>query len=99
MVPEVPLPYAPREEIKNLCENVLREVATRHHITIIELSVMTDHIRMVVALLPTMSISKDLHFLKGASSDEIFKRIPVFRNRYPRGESFGAKLFFEKTIL
>ena len=38
------------ENIKKLCEDILREIADRHHIIIIELSVMPDHIHMVVSL-------------------------------------------------
>jgi putative transposase len=60
------------EDIKKLCENILREIADRHHIIIIELSVMPDHIHMVVSLPTTMSVSNALHLLKGASSHEIF---------------------------
>ena len=50
-----------KQENKNLCEKKLRAVAFRHEIKIIELSVMPDHIHIVVSLLPTMSVSKALH--------------------------------------
>ena len=83
-----------REEIKKLCEDVLRDVAQRHHITIVELSVMPDHIHMVAALPATMSVSQALHLLKGASSHEIFQRIPAFRLRYPRGAFWSPGKFF-----
>src|SRR4030042_536653 len=71
-----------REENKNLCETILREIAQRHHITIIELSVMPDHIHTVVALPTTMSVSQAFHKLKGASAYEMFKQVPGFRARY-----------------
>ena len=82
------------EEIKKLCEDVLREIAQKHHITIIELSVMPDHIHMVVSLPTTMSVSKALHLLKGTSSHEIFKQIPTFRKRYPRGAFWSPGKFY-----
>ena len=47
-----------QEENKNLYEKILREIAERHHITIIELSVMPDHIHAVVKIPTTLSISK-----------------------------------------
>ncbi len=83
-----------QEQIQKLIEDVLRDVAQRHHITVIELSVMPDHIHMVAALPATMSVSSALHLLKGASSHEIFKQIPAFRRRYPRGAFWSPGKFF-----
>ena len=83
-----------REENKNLCEEVLHEVAKRHHIEINELSVMPDHIHTVVEIPPTMSVSKALQLLKGASSREIFKVRPNFRKRYPKGHLWSPGKFY-----
>ena len=83
-----------REENKNLCEEVLHEVAKRHHIEINELSVMPDHIHTVVEIPPTMSVSKALQLLKGASSREIFKMRPNFRKRYPKGHLWSPGKFY-----
>jgi REP element-mobilizing transposase RayT len=47
-----------REENKKLCEDILHDIAKRHHITITEMSVMPDHIHMVVELPTTMSVSQ-----------------------------------------
>ena len=83
-----------REENKKLCEEILHEVAQRHHIEITELSVMPDHIHAVVALPTTMSISQAFHLLKGASSHELFKRKPAFRRRYARGHFWSPGKFY-----
>ena len=83
-----------QEGIKNLCEEILREIAQRHHIKIIEMSVMPDHIHMVVELPSTMSVSQAFHLLKGASSREILKQIPVFRARYSRGHFWSPGKFY-----
>jgi putative transposase len=83
-----------QEEHKNLCEDILRDVAQRHHITITELSVMPDHIHAVVALPTTMSISQAFHLFKGASSRELFKQKPSFRLRYPRGHFWSPAKFY-----
>jgi putative transposase len=83
-----------REENKKLCEEVLHEVAKRHKIEITELSVMPDHIHMVVGLPTTMSISQAFHLLKGASSRELFKKIHVFHARYPRGHLWSPGKFY-----
>jgi len=83
-----------QEGIKNLCEKILREIAKRHQITITEMSVMPDHIHLVVELPPTMSISQAFHLLKGVSSRELFKQIPVFRARYSRGHFWSPGKFY-----
>ena len=50
-----------QEDNKNLCEEILREIAQLHHIKIIEMSVMPDHIHLVVEIPPTMSVSQAFH--------------------------------------
>jgi len=82
------------EENKKLCEDVLHEVAKRHHITITEMVVMPDHIHMVVELPTTMSISKAFHMLKGASARELFKQKPNFRQRYHKGHFWSPGKFY-----
>ena len=83
-----------REENKNLCEEILCEIAQRHHITITEMSVMPDHIHLVVELPSTMIVSQAFHLLKGASSRELFKRKPAFRGRYSKGYFWSPGKFY-----
>jgi len=86
-----------QEENKKLCEEVLYEVAKRHKIEITELSVMSDHIHTVVGIPPTMSVSKALQLLKGASSRELFKRKPHLRCRYPEGHFWSPGKFYRSV--
>jgi len=86
-----------QEENKKLCEEILREVAKRHKINITELSVMPDHIHTVVGIPPTMSVSKALQLLKGASSRELFRRKPNFRLRYPKGHLWSPGKFYRSV--
>jgi putative transposase len=82
---------------KKLCEHILHEVAERHNIGIVELSVMPDHIHTVVQLPPTMSVSKALQLLKGASSYELFRRQPLFRYRYSHGSFWSPGKFYRSV--
>ena len=84
-------------ENKNLCEQILIDVAQRHKIKIIEISVMPDHIHMVVSIPPTMSISKAFNLLKGASSHALFKEKPNFRKRYPKGHLWSPEKFYRSV--
>ena len=86
-----------QEENKKLCETVLHEVAKRHKIEIAELSVMSDHIHTVVGIPPTMSVSKALQLLKGASSRELFKRKSHFKCRYPKGQFWSPGKFYRSV--
>jgi len=86
-----------RESNKKLCETVLHEVAKRHKIEITELSVMSDHIHVVVCIPPTMSVSKALQLLKAASARELFKRRTYFRCRYTRGHLWSPGKFYRSV--
>ena len=86
-----------KQEHKNLCEQILKDVASRHNIVMKELSVMPDHIHAVVSIPPTMSISKAFHLLKGASAHELFKQKPDFRKRYPHGHFWSPGKFYRSV--
>jgi len=82
---------------KKLCEDILREIAERHNIGIVELSVMPDHIHIVVRLSPPMSVSQALHLLKGGSPYELFRRQSLFRFRYARGSFWSPGKFYRSV--
>ena len=82
---------------KKLCEDILYEVAERHNIGIVELCVMSDHVHIVVQLPSTMSVSQALHLLKGASSYKLFRRQPLFRYRYSRGNFWSPGKFYRSV--
>ena len=82
---------------KKHCEDILHEVAERHNIGIVELSVMPDHIHIIVQLPPTMSVSKALQLLKGALSYELFRRQSLFQYRYSRGSFWSPGKFYRNV--
>ncbi len=86
-----------KKENKKHCEEVLHEVAKQHKIEITELSVMPDHIHTIVGIPPTMSVSKALQLLKGASSRELLKRKPHFRCRYSKGHFWSPGKFYRSV--
>jgi len=74
-----------QEKYKNLCEEILRETAARHDITIRELGILPEHVHGSFELPPSMSQSRALQLLKGNLSYQLFRREPKFRLRYPKG--------------
>jgi putative transposase len=85
------------QEHKNLFEQILKTIAFWHNITLIEIAIMPDHVHLVVSLPPTMSVSKALNLLKGASSRELFQQKPDFRKRYHRGHFWSPGKFYRTT--
>jgi len=82
-----------QDKYKNLCEEILRETAQRHKMTIRELGIMPEHIHISVECPPSMSQSKALQLLKGNLSYHLFRANENFRLRYPRGHFFSPGAF------
>ena len=70
---------------KYVCRDVLNQIAKRHCMAVLSLAIDDDHVHMVASLSPTMSPSRAFQLLKGASSWALFRIIPNFRKRCPRG--------------
>ncbi len=83
-----------QEENKKLCEKILQNIAKQHHINITEIIVMPDHIRIIVQIPTTMSVSQAFYLLKGASSRELFKQKPNYRYLYPKGHFWSPGKFY-----
>ena len=86
-----------QEKYKNTAEAALRDAAQRHGIVLRELAVAPDHCHTAVELPPTMSPSKAMGLLKGASAYEIFRAEPKFRLRYPRGHLWSRGKFYRSA--
>ncbi len=82
-----------QEKFRYDYENILRLVARRHGMEIIEAAVMPDHVHVVVSAPPTISPSKALQLLKGGSSFDFFHLHPIFRLRYPKGHLLAPGKF------
>ena len=78
---------------RETCIDAIHLVARRHGIEILELAVMEEHVHAVAGLPAWMSQSKAIQLLKGGSSYEIFRMIPNFRLRYPKGSLWSAGNF------
>jgi putative transposase len=75
---------------KNLVEACIRRVATKHKIKIHVLTVMPDHVHLMVTLPHNITDSKALMLLKGGSAYIFFKNHPKSRLRLPRGHLWSA---------
>jgi putative transposase len=75
------------------CKDAINMAARKYGIEIIELAVMPDHIHIVAQIPAEMSQSKAIQLLKGASSHELFRTVPAFRLRYPKGNLWSKGNF------
>ena len=75
---------------KNLVEAAIRKVAIRHKIKVHSLSVMPEHVHMLVSLPHNITDSKALMLLKGGSAHTFFKNHAKSRLRLPRGHLWSA---------
>lgn len=82
-----------KEENRQLCELLIREVAARHLIEIVELFVMPDHVHAVVRLPISMSPGKACQLLKGGTSYLLQRVKPNYRKAYPRGHLWSPGKF------
>ena len=86
-----------KEKYAVLADGILRGIAARHGMEIVELAVQPEHVHAVVKAKPSMSASECLRLLKGASSRELFKQVPNYKLRYPKGHLWtGGK--FARTV-
>jgi len=75
---------------KNIVEAAIRRVAARHKIKIHSISVMPEHVHMLVTLPHNITESKALMLLKGGSAYIFFKNHLKSRIRLPRGHLWSA---------
>jgi len=70
---------------KNLVAAAIRKAAAEHHIKVLELEVMPDHVHLLASLPSRMTDSDAFRLLKGRSAYLIFRNQEKFRLRYHKG--------------
>jgi len=75
---------------KNIVEACIRKVSRRHGIEIHLISVMPDHVHMLVTLPRGMTDLRALMLLKGGSAFLFFRNHEKSRLRLPRGHLWSA---------
>jgi putative transposase len=84
-------------ENKNLVEAAIRKSCFENKVKIHELSVMPEHVHILVSLPHNLTDSKALQLLKGRSAYLIFRNKDKLRLRYPQGH-FWAQGGFASTV-
>jgi len=82
-----------REDIRKIVEDYIRQAAKEYGIFIHTLAVGIDHVHAFVSIPFDMSPSEAEGKLKGRSAYLIFRAIPNFRLRYPKGHFWSPGKF------
>lgn len=75
---------------KHLVEACIRKVCSKHNIKIYTISVMPEHVHMMVSLPHNITESRAMHLIKGGSAYLFFKNHPKSRLRLPQGHLWSA---------
>ena len=65
---------------------------------ILELTVMEDHIHVVVTMPPKCSISEIMGILKGKTAIRVFKNFPALKKKPYWGNHFWSRGYWVSTI-
>jgi len=84
-------------EIGLRCRDLLRQIAMAREVTIIRGALSPDHVHMLVAAPPVLSVSKLVQFLKGRSSRKLQMEFDELKRRY-WGQHFWARGYFCATV-
>jgi putative transposase len=86
-----------RGEIGVRCRDLLREIAMAREITVIRGALAPDHVHMLVAAPPTISVAHMVQYLKGRSSRKLQMEYEELRRRY-WGQHLWARGYFCATV-
>lgn len=76
---------------------ILRTICERYNVEIIEANACPDHIHMLVAIPPKMSVSRFMGILKGKSTLMIFDRFANLKYKYGN-RHFWCRGYFVDTV-
>ena len=75
---------------RNIVEASIHNVCKKHNIKIHTISIMPEHIHMMVTLPHNITESKGMQLIKGGSAYRFFKNHPKSRLRLPQGHLWSA---------
>ena len=76
---------------------ILRTICERYNVEIIEANACPDHIHMLVAIPPKMSVSRFMGILKGKSTLMIFERHANLKYKFGN-RNFWARGYYVSTV-
>ncbi len=69
-------------QVGHRARELLREIARSLELTIYAGSINREHVHLLIAIPPNVSVSRAVQFLKGKSSHKLLSEFPSLRKRY-----------------
>jgi putative transposase len=85
-------------QVGKYIENRIRELCEWKKVEILELNVLEDHVHMIAAVPPRVSISELMGILKGKTAISLFKSFPVMKKKPYWGNHFWSRGYCVTTI-
>ena len=76
---------------------LIRQIAAANEVEIISGAISSDHVHIYVSIPPSLSVSKLVQFLKGATSRKLQLEFEGLRKRY-WGQHIWARGYFVSTV-
>jgi putative transposase len=78
--------------------NCIQVFAGRLGCEVLELNVQSDHVHLLVKIIPKVSISEFMGAIKGRTAIRVFKKFPYLRERPYWGNHFWAQGYCVDTV-
>lgn len=75
---------------QNLIESCIRKVCVSHHIKIHSISIIPEHVHMLVSLPHNITNSRAINLIKGVLAYHFFRKYEKSRLRLPKGHLWSA---------
>lgn len=83
-------------QVAERLRELIRQICQENEVTIIKGHVSKDHIHLLVSTSPTLSVSKLVQKLKGATSYKLFQEFALLKQKY-WGQHLWARGYFVAT--
>lgn len=84
-------------EVSVRLRELIREVCSTNYIEIVSGSISPDHVHLLLAIPPSISVSKVMQYIKGKSSRKLLDEFLHMRKRY-WGQHLWSRGYFAVTV-
>lgn len=82
----------------DILKQILIKTAYDYDCEILEIEIPVDHVHMLIAIPPQVSLSDTIRTLKSISARELFRRYPDFREEFFWGGKLWSPSYYVETV-
>ena len=86
------------EPCRSILKEILIKAAHDYDMSIQEIEIPPDHVHMLLAIPPRISISEAINILKSISAKEFFRRFPDIRKKYFWGGKLWTPSYYAESV-